>query len=182
MSPKIRPWTRVRPNILTEQGSSVSLETFNGADYQAACGKLILMALSGQLTEASAQKHAGLHWPSAAGACLHQVSWHFIIWHHGACQPFLWCHARGWGWNMEKQRGKTWVCIYFPGHLPRSNCVSKEALIVSKGRKQYGCQFCSSSSLSWYPLLPLARRSSYLPVPSIYFHMRNGRWVTNMIF
>jgi hypothetical protein len=64
VSPKIRAWKAFRPNSLTEQYSLVSLETFNGTDYRAACGKLILMALSGQLTETSAQKHARPHWPS----------------------------------------------------------------------------------------------------------------------
>lgn len=56
MSPKIRPWKRFRPSSLTEQWSLVFLETFSGTDNQAVCRKLLLMASSGLLTEATTQK------------------------------------------------------------------------------------------------------------------------------
>lgn len=45
MSPKIRPWKSFRLSSLTEQCSSVCLETFSGTANQAACGELILMTL-----------------------------------------------------------------------------------------------------------------------------------------
>lgn len=125
MSPKIRPWKRFRPNSLRKQWSLVCLEIFNGTDNQAACGKLILIALfkpvdRGHYPEAYLATMAistkGLFVPS-------QVTFHNVApWSQPTSASG--CGAKEWqGVEHGRRREQgSWVSIYFPGHPPRNDC------------------------------------------------------------
>lgn len=130
--------------------------------------KLILMALSGQLTEASPQKPTRPHWPLAARVFLHHVGWHFIIWHYTASQPALlgvMRECQGWSREEEGDQGN-WISIRTPGHLPSNNCIfpKKHSFSLKRESKMTVVQLFPSPRHS---LLALAEKNRCLPVPSV---------------
>lgn len=139
MSPKISPWKRFRLSSLTEQCSSVCLETFSGTANLAACGELILVTLfrpvdGGCYPEAylttMALSSEGLFVPS-------QVTFHNVApWSHPSSSSG--CGAREWqgGEHGTGEQG-SWVSTYFPGHLPRNSWMfpRKRSLSLRKDSK-----------------------------------------------
>lgn len=80
---------------------------------------------------------------------------------------WFWCQRVAGGETQEKGQG-TWVSIYFPGHLPKNNCMfpRKRSLSLRRERARWLPALLLLVPSSWPLLLASAGRRSCLPVSS----------------
>lgn len=80
---------------------------------------------------------------------------------------WFWCQ-RVAGGGTQKKGQETWVSVYFPGHLPRNNCMfpRKRSLSLRRERARWLPALLLPVAPSWPLLLASAGRRSCLPVSS----------------
>lgn len=157
MSPKIRPWKEFRPSSLTEQWSLVFLETFSGTDNQAVCGKLILMASSGQLMEATTQKPTCPGWPISLFVSSQVTLHNMAPWNQPTDSSGS--DAKEWRGVKRRRRDKEPESAFtFLGTCQKTiACFQGSAHSPWGEREQDDCQLCSCWSppagpCSWHRL------------------------------